>query len=216
MRLRVCCDPKGPPKGELGLVCALSKNPCPLLTGRGGASYVSLINIEALCAAPPEAAPPEALAHSPSQMPLSCPVVPPKTANALPSQREQHKDGGGGGGGVARRARAARAPKAKSFTTSSAAPSKAPCAASLTCWRRRRRWRWWCGRGGSMCRRRRAPVHAPGGRRGGPRKPVRRHWMMAMGKINTFTPLSCAASFTRSPFTCRPPLSLGCSTNNRL
>jgi len=50
------------------------------------------MNIEALCAAPLEA-----LAHSPSQMPLSCPVAP-------PSQREFHKDGGGGGGGVARRA----------------------------------------------------------------------------------------------------------------
>ena len=40
----------------------------------------------------------EALAHSPSRMPLSCPVAP-------PSQRELHKDGGGGGGGVARRVR---------------------------------------------------------------------------------------------------------------
>ena len=58
-------------------------------------------SIEALCAAPPEA-----LAHSPSQMPLSCPVAP-------PSQRELHKDGGGGGGGVAMRARGARAPKPK-------------------------------------------------------------------------------------------------------
>ena len=57
--------------------------------------------IEALCAAPPEA-----LAHNPSQ-----------------SQRELHKDGGGGGGGIAKRARAARAPKAKFCTT--------PCAASL-------------------------------------------------------------------------------------
>ena len=63
-------------------------------------------NIEALCAAPPEA-----LAHSPSQMPLSCPVAP-------QSQRTLHKDGGGGDGGVARRARAARAPKAKSCATS--------------------------------------------------------------------------------------------------
>ena len=57
--------------------------------------------------------PPEALAHSPSQMPLSCPVAP-------ASRRELHKDGGGGGGGggVARRARAARAPEAKSCATS--------------------------------------------------------------------------------------------------
>jgi len=47
------------------------------------------INIEALCAVPPEA-----LAHSPSQMPLSCPVAP-------ASQRELNRDGGGGGGGVA-------------------------------------------------------------------------------------------------------------------
>ena len=64
------------------------------------------INIEALCAAAPEAS-----AYSLSQMPLSCPVAP-------PSQRELHKDGGGGGGGVARRARAARAPKARSCATS--------------------------------------------------------------------------------------------------
>jgi len=41
---------------------------------------------------------PETIAHSPSQMPLSCPVAP-------PSQRKLRKDGGGGGGGVARRAR---------------------------------------------------------------------------------------------------------------
>ena len=73
---------------------------------RADHSYASIINIEALCAAPPEA-----FAHSPSQMPLSCPVAP-------PSQRELHKDGGGGGGGVARRTRAARAPKANSCATS--------------------------------------------------------------------------------------------------
>ena len=75
------------------------------------------MNIEALCAAPPEA-----FAHSPSQMLLSCPIVP-------VSHCELHKDGSGGGGGVARRARAARARKAKSCATSSATP----CAASFTC-----------------------------------------------------------------------------------
>jgi len=83
------------------------------------------INIEALCAAPPEA-----LAYSPSQMPLSCLV-------AALSQRELHKGGGGGGGGEARKARGARAPKANSCATScgtpSATPSAASCAASLTC-----------------------------------------------------------------------------------
>jgi len=42
--------------------------------------FISHINIEALCAAPPEA-----FAHSPSQMPLSGPVAP-------PSQCELHKD----------------------------------------------------------------------------------------------------------------------------
>ena len=76
------------------------------------------------------AAPPGALAHSPSQMPLSCPVAP-------PSQREMHKDGGGGGGGVAMSARAARAPKPKSCAAScgkpSATPSAAFCVASLAC-----------------------------------------------------------------------------------
>ena len=81
------------------------------------------INIEALCAAPPEA-----LSHSPSQMPLSCLVAP-------LSKRELHK--GGGGGGEARRARAARAPKANSCATScgtpSATPSATSCATSLTC-----------------------------------------------------------------------------------
>ena len=85
----------------------------------------SPINIEALCAAPPEA-----LAHSPSQMPPSCPVAP-------PSQREMHKDGGGGGGGVARRARAARAPKPKSCATSSGTPSAAPSATAPRPWRAR-------------------------------------------------------------------------------
>ena len=77
------------------------------------------LNIEALCAAPPEA-----LAHRPSQMPLSCPVAP-------ATQRELHKDGGGGG--VAGRARAARAPKAKSRATSCGTSSATPCAASFTC-----------------------------------------------------------------------------------
>jgi len=68
--------------------------------------------------------------HSPSQMPLLCPVAP-------PSKREQRKDGGGGGGGVARRARAARAPKAKPCATpcgTSFATSLATSfAASFTC-----------------------------------------------------------------------------------
>ena len=72
------------------------------------------------------AAPPEALAHSPSQMPQSCPVAP-------ASQRELHKDVGGGGGGVAGRARAARALKAKSCATSRGTSSATPCAASFTC-----------------------------------------------------------------------------------
>ena len=56
------------------------------------------INIEALCAAPPEA-----LAHSPSQMPLSCLVAP-------LSQRELHKDGGGSGNGEWRGEEGARRP----------------------------------------------------------------------------------------------------------
>jgi len=72
------------------------------------------INIEALCAAPPEA-----LAHSRSQMPLSCPVAP-------PSQREMHKDDGGGGGGVAMRVRAARPPKPKSCPRLVARPPQRP------------------------------------------------------------------------------------------
>ena len=75
------------------------------------------MNIEAFCAVPPKAT-----AHSPCQMPLSCPVAP-------LSQRELHKDGGGGGGGgVARRARAARVPKAGS----SAALSATSCATCLS------------------------------------------------------------------------------------
>ena len=57
-----------------------------------------IMNIKALCAAPPEA-----LAHSPSQMPLSCLVAP-------LSQRELHKDGGGGGGGEWRCEEGARRP----------------------------------------------------------------------------------------------------------
>ena len=65
--------------------------------------------------------------------------------------------------------------------------------------------------GGSMCRRR-APVAAHARTRGdeeGPREPVCRHWKITMDKINTFTLPSCAASFTCSTFTCRPPLPLG-------
>jgi len=49
----------------------------------------------------------------------------------------------------------------------------------------------------------------PGVDEEGPREPVRRRWKMTMGKINTFTLPSCAASFTCPPFTCRPPLPLG-------
>jgi len=82
------------------------------------------MDMEELCAAPPEA-----LAHNrPSQMSLSCPVAP-------SSQRELRKKnyGGGGGGGVARRARAARAPKAKAFATSCGTSSEMSCAASFTC-----------------------------------------------------------------------------------
>ena len=51
----------------------------------------------------------KALAHRPSEMPLSCPVAP-------ASQRELHKDGGGGGGGVAGKARAAATSCATTFT----------------------------------------------------------------------------------------------------
>ena len=51
-----------------------------LRTAVGGENNPKIMNIQALCAAPPEA-----FAHSPSQMPLSCPVAP-------PSQRELHKD----------------------------------------------------------------------------------------------------------------------------
>ena len=82
------------------------------------------INIEALCAALPEA-----LAHSPSQMPLSCPIAPlsQRVASALTSRAthahptsprstgfcaiwgcisSSSSSSGGGGGGVASRARA--------------------------------------------------------------------------------------------------------------
>ena len=61
-------------------------------------SIYQAINIEALCAAPPEA-----LAHSPSQMLLSCLVAP-------PSQRELHQDDGGSGGGEWRGEEGARRP----------------------------------------------------------------------------------------------------------
>ena len=137
-------------------------------------------------------------------MPLSCLVAP-------PPQRELHKDGGGGG--IARRARAARAPKATSCTTSSATFFETSCAASLTCWRRRRRRWWWCGRGSNVSSSSsrtggRTCTH-PGVDEEGPREPVRRHRKMTIGKIHTFTLPSCAASFTRPPFTFRPPLPLG-------
>ena len=72
------------------------------------------INIEALCAAPPEA-----FAHSSSQMPLSC------LASCAPISARIAQRQGGGGGGVARRARAARAPKAKSCATSCGTSSTA-------------------------------------------------------------------------------------------
>ena len=112
------------------------------------------MNIGALCAASPEALP-----HSPSQMPLSCSVAP-------ASQRELHKDGGGGG--VAGRARAARAPKAKSCATSCGTSSATPCAASLTC-------------PSFTCRPRKAWGAVEDGACHNERL-----WQMTMGKINTF------------------------------
>ena len=133
---------------------------------------VKTMNIEALCAASPEA-----FAHSPSQMPLSCPVAP-------PSQRELHQGGGGGGaGGVAMRARAARARKPKSCDASCGTSSATPCAPSFTC----------------------PSFMSHKGRRVGGSRPGRRALQ------HTFFPWKAAfaASFTCSPFTCRPPLSLG-------
>jgi len=106
---------------------------------------LAYMNIEAL-----RAAPPEALTHSPSQMPLSCPVAP-------LSQCELHKDGCGGGGGVARRARAARAPKARSYATSFGTSSGTSCAASFTCSSFMCHLR--AGAGGGSRPGRRAPVH---------------------------------------------------------
>ena len=103
-------EPQRPQPRPASLIRFVKPLPCPCF-----------INTEVLCAAPPEA-----LAHSPSQIPLSCPVAP-------QSQRELHKDGGGGGGGMARRARAARAPKVKSCATSCGTSSATPCAASFTC-----------------------------------------------------------------------------------
>ena len=55
----------------------ISEEPSPTMDLNRGAAYCrakkrfAKVNIEALCAAPPEA-----LTHSPSQMPLSCPVAP--------------------------------------------------------------------------------------------------------------------------------------------
>ena len=78
------------------------------------------IYIEALCAAPPEA-----YAHSPSQMPLSCPVAP-------PSQRELHKDRAA----VVVAWRGGRAPPGPGSPSPAPRPgtsSTTPCAASFTC-----------------------------------------------------------------------------------
>jgi len=68
----------------------------------------------------------EALAHSPSQMPLSCLSLP----SCAPISARAAQRQGGGGAGVARRARAAQAPKAKFCATSCGTSSAAPCAAS--------------------------------------------------------------------------------------
>jgi len=84
------------------------------------------INIEALCAALPEA-----LDRSPSQMPLNCAVVPPYQRELLQRRRRWRWWRGEEG------ARATRAPKARSCATSCGASSAAPSvtffAASLTC-----------------------------------------------------------------------------------
>jgi len=85
------------------VVVLLSASADAFFAGRQPGRFIGIV---ALCAAPPEA-----LAHSPSQMPLSCLVAP-------LSRHKLHKDDGGGGGGEARKARATRAPKANSCTTS--------------------------------------------------------------------------------------------------
>ena len=122
------------------------------------------IYIEALCAAPPEA-----LAHSRSQMPLSCPVLLPKRQMPLscpvapPYQRGLHKDGGGGGGGVVGRARAARAPGVLRNVLRNALLRvlKVLAAAAAVVVVRE---------GGPVCRRRRAPVTAHARTRGSTRR----------------------------------------------
>ena len=73
------------------------------------ASQCFEMNIEALCAAPPEA-----LAHSPSQMPLSCPVAP----HLISASCTKTAAAAVVASGEARKARGARAPKASSCTTS--------------------------------------------------------------------------------------------------
>ena len=65
------------------------------------------MDIEARCAAPPEA-----LAHSPSQMPLSCPVAPPSQRELQRRRRRRWWRG--------EENRAARIPKTRSCATSSA------------------------------------------------------------------------------------------------
>jgi len=79
-----------------GLISRLQ--PAAAVKAKGRISERPVINIEALCAEPPEA-----LAHSPSQMPLSCLAAP-------LSQRELHKDGGSSGGGEWRGEEGARRP----------------------------------------------------------------------------------------------------------
>ena len=79
--------------------------------------------IEALCAAPPEAL------ASPNQTPLRCRILPPSQRVASCAKMT----GGGDGGGFARRARAARTPKAKSCAASCGTSSATSCATLFTC-----------------------------------------------------------------------------------
>ena len=101
--------------GRPGLRTLPSRGMC------GGTRTRTDINIEALCAEPPEEFCPQPEPNA-TELPSCTPI------SARTAQRQ-----GGGGGGVARRARAARAPKPKSCATSFGASSTTPCAASFTC-----------------------------------------------------------------------------------
>jgi len=187
------------------------------------------MNIEALCAAPPEA-----LAHSPSLMPLSCPVAPHLSASCTKTAAAAAVVAWRGGRAPPGPRKTSPAPRPVSRPPQRPPQRPAPPAAAAAVvvvvrgggpvfHRHRDRWTHMhepgCRRGGparwrctaSALRRGARPARPPIGE--GLDEPVRRRWKMAMGKISAFTLPFSAALDTSSTTFCATSCAMSCAAS---